>query len=62
MQISLTEQTASEGETYDAPDADEVHWCMEEIFDGVTVLDLCHAAETDRKLIRCNVLIVPVSD
>ena len=62
LQILLTEQTASEGETDNAPDADKVRWCMEEIFDGVATLNLCHAARTDRKSIRCNVPIVPASD
>ena len=62
LQISLTEQTFSEGETDDAPDANEVHRCVEEIFDGVAALDLRHAAGTDRESIRCNVPIVPASD
>ena len=62
LQISLTEQTASKGETDDAPDADEVRRCVEEIFDGIAALDLCHAAGTDRELIRRDVPIVPASN
>ena len=62
LQILLTEQTAPKGETDDAPDADEVRRCVEEIFDGIAALDLCHAAGTDRELIPHNVPIVPALD
>ena len=62
LQISLTEQTAFEGETDDAPDAAEVRWCVEEIFDGVAALNLRHAAGTDRESNRRDVPIVPASN
>ena len=62
LQILLTEQTASKGETDDAPDTNKVCWCVEEIFDGVAALDLCHAAGMDRKSICRDVPILPASN
>ena len=62
LQILLTEQTASKGETDDGPNTDKVCRCVEEIFNRVALLDLCHAAGTDRKSICCNVPIVLASD
>ena len=62
LQILLTEQTASKGETDDAPDTNKVCWCMEEIFGGVAALDLCHAAGRDHESIRFDLPIVPASD
>ena len=62
LQISLTEQKASKGETDNAPNADKVCRSVEEIFDGVAALDLCHAAGMDRKSICRDVPILPASN
>ena len=55
VKIGVAAVAVKIGETDDAPDADKVRWCVEEIFDGVTVLNLCHAAGTDCESIRPRV-------